>query len=75
MRGNLELHSFFKTHCPEDSTGILDETQVMHNFDGLLLEIVLAVEKIDQGAEMIRIKVDGHGVDGEIATRQVELDR
>ena len=47
----------------------------MQHLDAPLLEVVLAVEVVDQGGEPLRVEVHGHGVDGEVAAVQVELDR
>ena len=46
----------------------------MQDADFPVLQVVLAVEEVDQNAELFRIEVNGHGVDGEVAPEKVELD-
>ena len=49
MAGNGEVKAALKTDGTEDAGGILDKAEIVQNLNAPFLEIVLAVEVVDQG--------------------------
>ena len=74
MLSDLESHPLLKTDGPEYSRRVLNETSVVQNPDPPVLDVVLAIEEVEQSAECFTAKVDGHGVDGEVAAIEIEFD-
>ena len=71
---DFEPETLFEPQGAEYPCGILNQAQIMQQPDGFFFEVLHGREKVDQGAELPGVELDGQGVDGKIAPEQVELD-
>ena len=58
----------------QDPRGVLDEAQVVEHDDAPRLEVLPAAEEVEEVAEGLGLERDRHGVDGEVAAREVAAD-
>ena len=58
----------------QDARGVLDEAQVVEHDDAAGLQVVAAAEVVEEVAEGLGLERHRHGVDGEVAAREVAAD-
>src|SRR5208337_5382830 len=75
LLGNLEADTLLEPQSPEDPGGVFYEAQVVKNADDPLFQVFLPSKKIDEFAEVLRVQMDGQGIDRKIPPVEVELER
>ena len=58
----------------QDARRVLDEAQVVKHHDASRLEVTAAAEEVEEGAEGLGLEGHRHGVDREVAAREVAAD-
>ena len=75
LLSNPETEPLFKTDGPQNSRRVFDKTQVVQDPDYFLLDVPLSAEKIDELAELVRVKRNGQGVYRKVPAVEVHLER
>ncbi len=71
----MKTEALLKSNRAKDPGRILDETQVVQNANGLILEIALTAEKIEQFPITRAIQGNSQGIDGKITAIKIMLNR
>ena len=58
----------------QDARGVLDEAQVVQHDDAPRVQVLAAAEVVEEVAEGLGLERHRHGVDGEVAAREVAAD-